>query len=259
MKTLIGLGAAALVVLVLLFSCFRIVPPGSRGIDVRLGSVNGVYDQGLHFKLPFIEKIVLVSVQTQKDQVDASAASKDLQDVQTTVAVTDRIDPAHVADVYQRVGYGNGILTDTIVIPAIQESLKAATAQFTAEELVTKRELVKEKMKQALAERLAENFVLVDDVSIVNFKFSDVFERSIEAKVAAEQDALAAQNKLAQVKFEAQQKIETAKADAESIKIQAEALAQNQELVKLKAVEKWDGKLPTYMMGTATPFIDLAK
>lgn len=254
----ISLGIAAFIAVVLLFRSFTIVSPGYRGLVIRLGSVRGVYAEGIHLKLPLIDSVKKIDVRASKSEIEVGAASKDLQDVRTTVAVTRRIDPSYLAEVYQTVGYGDGVFTDKIVNPAVQESVKAATAQFTAEELVTKRQAVKERIQATLAERLAKYHSVLDDVSIVNFSFSDSFNAAIEAKVTAEQNALAAKNKLEQVKFEAQQKIETAKADAESIRIQAQALAQNQELVKLKAVEKWNGVLPTTMLPNGSvPFLDL--
>lgn len=258
MKFLIGLAVSAFVFLFVAFWSFTIVRPGEKGIRIRLGSVIGVVDQGLNFKAPFIEKIKRVDVRTQKEEIEASAASKDLQDVRTKVAVTSRIDTTYLAEIYSSIGYGDGEFTSKVILPATQESVKAATAQFTAEELVTKRAAVKEAIFKTLSERLRTNHAILDDVSIVDFAFSESFNAAIEAKVTAEQNALAAKNKLEQVKFEAQQQIETAKAQAESIRIQAQALAQNQELVKLKAVERWNGVLPTQMIPNgAVPFLDL--
>lgn len=231
------------------------ISAGSRGVVLTWGAFNGqVMQPGLNWMTPIAQRVVEIDVQTQKIETQVGAASKDLQTVTTVVALNFHIDPAKVGDLYQKTGTS---YADRIIAPAIQEAVKGVTAGFTAEELITRRQEVKEQTRTILLARLAKDFIMVEELSIVNFDFSHSFNEAIEAKVTAEQKALAAKNKLEQVKFEAQQKIETAKADAESIRIQAQALAQNQELVKLKAVEKWDGKLPTYMLGNSVPFVDV--
>lgn len=255
------LSIAAAIVGVLAIIFFIIVNPlttisaGARGVVLTWGAYNGqVMQPGLNWKTPIAQSVIEIDVQTQKIETQVGAASKDLQSVTTVVALNFHIDPEKVGDLYQKVGAN---YADRIIGPAIQEAVKGVTAGFTAEELITRRQEVKEATRKLLSDRLSKDFIFVEDLSIVNFDFSQSFNEAIEAKVTAEQQALAAKNKLEQVKFEAQQQIETAKAQAESIRIQAQALAQNQELVKLKAVEKWDGKLPTYMLGDSVPFVDL--
>ncbi|HRH93883.1 MAG TPA: prohibitin family protein [Candidatus Peribacteria bacterium] len=247
----IGIIAAVLVVLVVFFGVwpFVAIGAGERGVVLNFGAYNGaVMTPGLHLRIPVIQNVVRYNVQTQKDEVDASAASKDLQEVTAKIAVNYHIEPDRVGDLHKNIG---DEYRSRVVDPAIQEAIKAATAQYTAEELITKRVAVKDAMKNTLTERLGREYITVEEVSIVNFSFSQSFNASIEAKVTAEQDALAAKNKLEQVKYEAQQQIETAKAQAESIKIQASAInAQGgADYVKLQAIQKWDGKLPVYMMG----------
>ena len=228
---------------------FVAIGAGERGVVLNFGAFNGtVMSPGLHLKLPLVQNIVRYNVQTQKDEVNASAASKDLQEVTAKIAVNYHIEPDRVGDLHKNIGDQYGY---RVVDPAIQEAIKAATAQYTAEELITKRVAVKDAMKNALTDRLNREYINVEEDSIVNFAVSQSFNASIEAKVTAEQDALAAKNKLEQVKYEAQQQIETAKAQAEAIKIQASAVnAQGgADYVKLQAINKWDGKLPVYMMG----------
>ena len=228
---------------------------GERGIVLTWGAYTGnVLEPGLHWRAPISQKVIQMDVQTQKEQVDVSAASKDLQNVSSTVALNFHLDPEKVGDLYRNIGLS---YKERIIDPAIQEAMKSVTARYTAEELITHRQNVKDEAKVVLSERLNLDFIFVDDLSIVNFNFSESFNNAIEAKVTAEQTALAAKNKLEQVKFEAQQQIETAKASAESIRIQAEALQKNQDLVKLKAVEKWNGVLPQYLLQSAMPFLDV--
>jgi regulator of protease activity HflC (stomatin/prohibitin superfamily) len=249
------IAAIATVFLFSLLNPFVQIGTGERGIVLNFGAYSGeIMQPGLRWRWPIMQSVVQMDVQTQKAETDVSAASSDLQSVRTTVALNYHLDPAKVGELYQKLGRD---FEGRVIAPAVQEAVKSVTARFTAEELITQRQQVKEDTRIVITDRLARDFITVEDLSIVDFRFSDSFDKSIEAKVTAEQDALAAKNKLEQVKFEAQQKIETAKADAESIRIQAQALAQNQELVKLKAVEKWDGKLPTYMLGESVPFVDL--
>ena len=257
MKYLISLGVAAFVVLVIFFSSFALVGAGQRGVVLRFGAVSRVIDEGFNLKTPFIERVVRMDVKIKKNEVEASAASQDLQTVTTKVALNYHLDAARVGDLYKGVGLEYEV---RIIDPAVQEAIKATTSRFSAEELITKRSEVKQEAKLMLSERLLKDGIIVDDLSFVNFDFSKSFNEAIESKVTAEQNALAAKNKLEQVKFEAQQQIETAKAQAESIKIQAQAVnAQGgADYVKLQAINKWDGKLPVSMPPNGTvPFIDL--
>lgn len=253
-KRLISLGVFILIVIIAINMSVFIVGPGERGILLQLGNMQGIYDSGLHFKIPLIQNVVLMDVRTQKIQDPVDAASKDLQSIHTLVALNYHVDPAKVDVLYQEIGLS---FEDRIIRPALQESVKATTAQFTAEELITKRAEVKENIKAKLVERLSKSYMNIVDFSIVDFKFSEDFEAAIESKQTAVQTALKAENDLRRIEIEAKQQIETAKADAESIRIQGEALKNNQGLVQLKFVEKWNGVLPYYMMGEATPLISL--
>ncbi len=258
-KKLFKFGSLVLLILmvVLAFSSFVIVGAGERGVLLKLGAVQDkIFVEGIHFVIPGIERIVLMDVKTKKLEVNATASSKDLQDVHTVLALNYHIDPLLAHRLYQNVGK---FYEATIVAPTVQESIKSATALFTAAELIAERPRVRDEIKKSLESKLSSHFIKVDEVSIVNFEFSDSFRRAIEEKQVAQQNALKAENDLRRIQIEAQQKIETAKADAESIRIQAEALQQNQNLVKLKAVEKWDGILPKFMTGSTVPFIDLGK
>jgi regulator of protease activity HflC (stomatin/prohibitin superfamily) len=237
---------AALVLLVLIvniFSFFAVIEPGKRGILMQLGTVKEVYEPGLHFQIPLITNVVVMDVQTQKSQDTVDAASKDLQQIEATVALNYHVDPANVDKLYQQVGLE---FSTRVIDPAIQESVKEVTAKYTAEELIAKRAEVKVEIFKSLDARLKNYFIMTDDVSIVNFNFSKEFNDSIEAKQTAVQNALKAENDLKRIQIEAQQRIETAKADAESIRIQGEALKENAGLVQLKMVEKWNGQLPYY-------------
>jgi len=244
--------------LFLLFSLspFGIVNAGERGIMLRFGAVTGrVLSEGLYFRIPLVESVKIMDVKIQKEEADVSAASKDLQTVTSKVALNYHIDPDKVDSIYQSIGIN---YSARLIDPYVQESVKAITAQYTAEELITKRELVRDAIKTALRAKFDNSGIVVDEFNIIDFQFSKSFNEAIEAKVTAEQNALAAKNKLEQIKFESEQVIASAKGKAEAQRIEGEALRANPQVIELRAIEKWDGKLPTYMTGT-TPFVNLSK
>ena len=230
------------------------VGAGERGIQLRFGAVTGkIFDEGLYFRIPFVESVQKMDVRIQKDEVAASAASKDLQIVTSRIALNYHLDPEAVDKIWQEVGKD---YNTRIIAPSIQEAVKAESAKFTAEELITKREEVKEKIKANLAVRLLERSIIVDEFNIIDFEFSPAFNTAIEAKVTAEQLKLKADRDLERIVIEAQQKIADAKGKAEAIKIEAIALRQNPQVVELRWIEKWDGKVPLYW-GEASPFIGI--
>lgn len=239
---------------------FETVGATERGVYVKRNVVQDEIKQpGFYFISPFFSNIVTMNVQTQKEEVEANSASKDLQSVVTKVALNFNADPGKVNELFKQVGKQKAY-NEVVIAPALQEAVKATTAQFTAEELITKRGEVNAAIRKNIEERLAKNHIIVTDISIVNFSFSKEFDAAIEAKQTAEQNAKRAENDLKRIEIEAKQKIETAKAEAESIRIQGQALRESNNLVELKAVERWNGQLPQYMMGDgATPFINLNK
>lgn len=253
MKSTIGLiflAVIGIVALILIFGSFVIIGPGERGIVLQLGAVQDrIMQEGLNFKIPIIQSVEKVDIKTQKEEVTATAASKDLQTVTAHIALNYHIHPDKVNKLWQTIGSD---YKSRVIDPAIQEAVKASTARFTAEELITKRSEVKEDITKLLQDRLIKEFITVVEFSIVNFNFSPSFNEAVESKVTAEQNALAAKNKLEQVKYEATQRIEQARGEAEAIKIQTEAIrAQGgKEYVGLKAIEKWNGTMPQYYTGS---------
>lgn len=256
-RNIILLVVLVVVVLVLIFGSFYIIQAGQRGVLLTFGNPDLVpKSEGLHFKIPLVQKIVKMDIQTQKYEAELTAASQDLQDVNTKIAINYRIVPENVPVLYRDIGL---TYADKIIYPMEQEANKAITAQFTAEELVTKREEVREKMKQLLVERLQPRGIIVEEISIINFKFSDSFTQAIENKVTAEQNALAAKNKLEQVKYEAEQRIAQAEGEAKAIQIQVDAINKQggAAYVQLQAIKAWDGKLPLVSGGNSIPFINI--
>lgn len=245
-----------LVALVVAFGSWGTIAAGHRGILLRNGAVTGdIKKEGLYFKTPWIETVVAMDVRTQKEEVATDAASKDLQTVTVHIALNLSLVPEKVGQVYQDVGVGYEAV---IVDPALKESAKAVISQFTAEELITKRELVREEISKLLASKLTPSGIKTDAINITNFDFSKTFNQAIEAKVTAEQNALAAKNKLAQIEFEAKQQIAAASGKAQAITIESAALQSNPQILQLRALEKWDGKMPQFVGSQNLPFITLA-
>lgn len=254
-KVLIVLGVIAVLGIIFISQTFSIVGAGQRGVVLNWGAVSDtVLEEGFHILMPVMQKVKVVDVRTQKEELDVEAYSKDIQTVTTTIALNYHVMPDTVNKLWQELGE---YYIYTIVDPAIQESVKAATAQFTAQELIEKRPELKQLIKEKLSERLNGKYIHVDEFSIVNFQFSQSYEIAVEEKQVAQQEALKAENDLVRIKVEAEQQVTRAKAEAESIRIQAEALRQNNDLIDLRAVEKWNGVLPYYMMGETTPFLNI--
>jgi regulator of protease activity HflC (stomatin/prohibitin superfamily) len=244
-----------LVLVILLYSALGTVPAGHRGVLLRLGRVTGeVKGEGLYAKIPFIDTVRIMDCRIQKEQVKTECSSKDLQTINAILALNFRVQPDRCQDVYQNIGMR---YLETIVAPAMQEGVKAAIAQYTAEELVTKRETVRERMTELLGQRLAPLGIKTETLNIINLTFGAAFNQAIEAKVTAEQNALAAKNVLAQRQYEAQQLVATAKGKAEAMQIEAESLRTNPSILRLRALEKWNGQLPRVMGAGALPFIDV--
>ena len=252
-------GLLVLWIVVRLLNPFVIVGAGERGVVLNFGAVQkSVLGEGLHFRIPIVQKIVMVDVRIQKSQTDAESVSKDLQDTKSTIAVNYHASPEKVNNIYQNIGTS---FKERIIDPAVQEVVKAITARYTAVELITQREKVRNEIKDLLKQRLSSYDIIVDDFSIVNFRFSQQFEAAIEAKQTAEQLALKAQRDLDRIKIEAEQKVASAKAEAESLRLQKEnvtpQLIQLRKIeASIKAIEKWDGHLPN-VTGGAVPFISI--
>src|SRR3989304_1311258 len=182
---------------------------GERGVVLNFGAVqDNVLDEGLHFRVPLMQQIIRVDVKVQKAQTEAAAASSNLQDVSSTVAINYHIMPDKANIVYQSIGVH---FKERIIDPAVLEVVKAVTAKYTAEELITKRPAVSDAMKLSLTERLLEHNIAVDAFSIVGFRFSKIFMEAIESKQTAEQLALKAKRDLDRIKIEAEQTVTAAK------------------------------------------------
>lgn len=264
--------AVAAIFAVLVLSPFTAVPNGHRGIKLSFGKASDMpLSEGLHLRIPIMQSVYKMPVMIERSETESEAASRDLQRVTTQVVLNYHIDPTQVVQVYRHLGVFENI-EPRIIDPSVQEAMKAVTALYTAEQLVTKRPDVAAAIKSALRERLQRHGLVIDEFSVTNFKFSDSFDAAIEAKTVAEQQKLKAERDLERIKVEAEQRIAQARAEAESTKLAAEAQAEalrmqresiTPELIRLreveariKAIEKWNGTMPQVTGGTI-PFINV--
>lgn len=251
--------------LIIVFSSFYMVSAGQRAILLTWGNPSQkAIAEGLHFKIPIAQSVVIMDIKTQKYEAELSAASNDLQDVNTKIAINYHVVPELTPEIYQTIGLN---YAEKVIYPYEQETNKGITSLFTAVELIQKREEVRAKMKADLAEKLIGRGIVIEEVSIINFQFSPSFTQSIEMKVKAEQDALTEKNKLETIKYQAQQveaaaigqknaAIAQAQGNAEAIRIIDEQLKKSSNYIEYYKLQKWDGVLPK-VTGGAIPLVSV--
>lgn len=244
-KRWIKLVSFVLIIFSIFGSAYYSVPAGYRGVLLNFGAVKGVMGEGVQFVMPFVQKVELMEVRTQKEEAKAAAASKDLQNVSTTVAINYHLNPLQVGNLYKNVGLD---FASRIIDPATQETVKAVVANYTAEELIRLRSKIKTEIDTMLTERLKAYDIVVENngVSLTNFEFSQDFNRAIEQKQVAQQSAEKSKYELQKAEIDAKTAIARAEGEARSNKIKAEALNQNggSKVLAREWIEKWDGHLP---------------
>lgn len=250
------------------FSAVTIVPAGNSGVVVTLGKVDErALDSGLHFKVPFVQSVVMMNNKIQKCEVESNSVSKDLQTVSSAVAVNFHITSDSAAEIYRTIGVQ---YQDTVLQPAIQEAVKSVSAQYTAEELITKRTAVGDEIASALTEKVSEYGVIIDKFNIVNFEFSEEFNIAIEQKQVAEQNYLKAQTEkeqqIMEAEADAKKQLIAAEAEAEAKLKKAEAEAEanekinaslNGNILTYQQIQKWDGKYPSVVSSDSSILIDV--
>ena len=250
-QTFAGIAAGlAFFIATILFASFTVISAGHTGVQVTLGEVNPApLTEGVHFVNP-ISSVKDVDVRLQKAELKgANAGTKDLQVVHTDIVVNFRLDPLKVPHIYKEYGLN---VDEKVLGPGINEAFKSVTGHYTSEELVTKRDLVSAEILTHLVAKMAPFNITVSNISLVNFGFSQAYQQAIEAKVIATQQTAKAEQDLARIKVEAASRVAQAKGEAEAISIQAQAIQSNggQNYVQLQWIEKWDGKLPTTVLGS---------
>lgn len=245
-----------LALLLILSSTIYEIPAGNIGVVLRFGAVNRVVDPGINAKLPFVERVETMNIRTQKDEVPATAMSENLQLVTSLIAVNYHLDGSKAKEVYQNLGtdYAN-----IVVAPAIQNTFKAVTAKFDAEELITKRDEVRLVAEEELTKQLARYNIIVENFNIVNFDFSDEYQNAIEAKQVAQQQVETAKQKLAQAEIEAQTEVARAQGQADAQKALNQTGALTPEYLQYLFLTKWSGVLPQVMTSNTDTVFDISK
>ena len=265
---LVGLILVVVFAIIFLSSSFVVIPAGHTGVALTFGRVEDVVlQEGLHFKMPFVQKIVVVDNRIVKLDVNTEAFSKDLQTITTVVAVNYHVGKESSQTVYKNVGMG---FEDVLITPAVNEVLKAVTAKYTAVELVSSRAEVSMLLDEGLNEKLNNYGIFINELNIINWDFSEEYINAVEAKQVAEQNLIKTRTEQEQAlviaNTEAQKRVIAAEAEANEIKVLAEANAESNRiltesiselLIKYQTVAKWDGKLPTVMAGSDNMLIDI--
>jgi len=257
-------GIVTLIIIILFLSeSVVIVQAGHRGVVLYVGAVeNRVLGEGVHFIVPFAEQVIQLEVRTLKFQADASAASNDLQEVATVIALNYHIDPNKANIVYQQLGAD---YADRIIAPTIQESVKASVAKFNAEQLITQRAIAKGVISQAISNTLSARDITVETIFITDFQFSQAFASQVESKVVAFQKFLTEQNNLKAVQVVANQTVVQAQAQAranvaraggesQAIKVITEQLRQSPQYLQWQAINRWNGQMPFALGSSGFPF-----
>jgi len=267
-KLVLGAIIVLIIIGVVASSSVKIVESGNRGVLTHWSAVDitqSALDEGIHFVIPFQDEVVNIEVRTLKYDKDTRSASKDLQTVQTTITVNYHPNPSQVNRLYQEIGLD---YENRVIQPAIEETVKQVTANYNAEELITKRPLVKSDIENAIRDRLNEFYIETDVISITDFEFSQLFTNAIESKVEAEQKAQKAENDLIRIEVEARQleaqavgtaaaNIAEAQGEAEAISIINNALSSNPFYLEWLKTQAWDGRLPLVVGEGGTPFISI--
>lgn len=246
-----------LLLALIIFTPFVIVNAGQRGVVMQFGKVQDrVLGEGIHPIIPIIHTVQKLSVQVQKQEISAEASSKDLQDVFTDVALNWHVIPEEANVIFQQIGNETAVI-DRIINPAVEEVLKAVMAEYTAEEIITKRGEVKAEVDNFLNTRLASYHIKVDDISLVHVHFSERFGEAVEAKQIAEQEAKRAEFVALKAVKEAEAKVNLAKGQAEAQRLLRETLTP--EILQMQAIEKWNGNLPKIVGNSGSKLLDLSK
>ena len=241
----------ALIILITILNSITTVPTGFVGVKTRFGKVqNDVIQEGLNTKAPFIEKIVKIDCKTKKIEATTEGSTKDMQTVMVTIAVNYNVKKDTANTLYKEVGKE---YESIIINPAVQESIKSAMAQYTAEELITKRAEVSTKIQETLTGKIEQRGFLVTAFNLTNIDFSEAYDQAIEAKAVKQQEVVTAQAEFEKQKIQNQKEIEIAEKDAKVMELQNSQITENtlrlKELeVKQSLINKWNGSMPNTML-----------
>lgn len=255
-KNVFIIAAAIILLLILLRAAIYVVPAGNVGVITRWGAVNRTSQAGIHMKVPFAENVVFMSTRTQKDESPATAMSNNLQVVTSLIAVNYRLDGSKAQQVYQEIGPN---YAEIIIAPAIQNAFKAATARYSAEELITKRGAVRQSAEDELISQVEPYHIIVENFNIINMDFSQEYQNAIESKQVAQQQVETSRQKLAQAEIDAKTVIAQAQGQADAQKALKDTGALTPEYLQYLFLTKWNGILPQVMTGGSGTMIDISQ
>lgn len=251
----VGAGIGSLLVFIALISAVYSISPGYRGVLITLGKVSQhSYINGVGFKWPFVSSMIKMDVRTRKMTDKTSTYTSDIQTADLEYTFTYDLNPENIHILYEKVGLD---YEAKAILPSLNDVLKDVIGKWQAQELVANRDKARVDVVAGLQERLDRRFFQNITFQFINIDYSDKFEGAIEDKVIAEQKAQEAVNNTKRIKEEAEQKLISAKAEAEAMEIKSEALSKNKGLTEYEAVQRWDGRLPQYMLGNSVPFVNL--
>jgi band 7 protein len=237
----------AILVFIVLLSSVTVVPAGHKGIVITMGAVEEkTLNEGFRFKIPFLQSVKTLDARIQKYESDAACVSKDMQEVQARIAINYRIDIQDADKLYQNIGESYELI---ILNPAVSECVRSITAKFTSDELISKRSEVSNQIKDLLIEKLQGKYLSIDSLNIISFEFSENFNKAIEEKQIAEQQAIKAIHELEKVRVDAEARLLLAKSEYEALMLMKN-IGITKELLLLEYISKWDGKLPDSMGGS---------
>lgn len=232
-RKIIIIAGSSVFALILLISCFTTVKSGEVGLKTRFGKITDTaLTEGVNFKIPIVEKITKINIKVQKSEMQSEASTKDLQIVDTNVAVNYRINAENATTLFREVGTG---YEETVLQPAIKESIKSAIAQYNAEEITVNRSAVSQSCLKAIQDKVVKYGIIIEDFNLTDFNFTEEYTKAIEAKQVAEQN-------LERSKLEAETKVVEAEATKKANELLQESLTK--ELLIKQFIEKWDGVLP---------------
>lgn len=254
-QKLLPLVIAGVLVIMFAASSATVVEPGHRGVRITLGKVSPLpLEEGVHLKIPLIQRIEQLDVRTLRWNEVTQAYTQDVQQADVSFTLTYSLEPGFTVDMYRTVGVD---WSQKLIGQVVFEELKREIGQHEAVALIAARDQAARAIENGVREKLAGQHILVTGLQITNIDYTGEFENSVEQKVIAQQRAIEEQNRTVQIEQQAKQKVISAQAEAESMRIRANALEANPRLVEWEAVQKWDGKLPQYQLGGATPFINV--
>tara|TARA_R110000868_G_C10972986_1_gene771114 strand:+ start:11922 stop:12728 length:807 start_codon:yes stop_codon:yes gene_type:complete len=262
--------ALTLLLLSSLTSCGEIIDSGHRGVKVKLGKVSdNVLTEGFYFYFPLTTSIMEIDARIQKLEMKSQTYTRDIQTANIKYVINGSIDGTKVNELYRDVGVGSkGIgdsnFRDKIIVPIIEGEMKSVVGLWTATDLIANREKATDQIFERIKSKLALKNVILTNFQIIDIDYADAFEKAVENKVVAIQRAEEAKNNTAKIREEAKQRIISAEAEAKSMRIRANALSANKDLIEYErvqvereAITKWNGTLPHTMLGNSTPFIKL--